>query len=123
MKSIKLRAVSSSSNNFYNVTFESDDQYFRASCTCNAGKNNMYCKHIIDFIFGKTDRLYDLNDSGKLNEFQKWVEINMLKKLYNNFNATINNYNDEMKKIKNKITYTKKEFSNALINGIDINKE
>jgi uncharacterized Zn finger protein len=55
--------VLGSSGDHYRVTFEKAGQNVHAFCTCEAGKNGIYCKHRIWLMNGEFDKLISKNDS------------------------------------------------------------
>ncbi|HCM1954435.1 TPA: hypothetical protein N3A08_003529 [Salmonella enterica subsp. salamae serovar 9,46:z4,z24:z39:z42] len=63
MNEYSLSAKSSKNDYYYDVEIKIDAQYLSITCECEAYKRGKLCRHLLPFINGKCNGVYDENDS------------------------------------------------------------
>lgn len=96
---IRTIEVTGSSGNSYIIIFNNDTGKLKASCSCQAGKHKMLCKHIINEIEANTEIQNMLQLDAKVkSDFEKYINCNIL-----------------LEKVKNENKKIKKELANDLL--------
>ena len=66
-----FEVVSESTGEIYNVTFISDGETVKASCSCPAGQKLTLCKHVLKCIDEHNDIRYALTQCGLLQIYEE----------------------------------------------------
>lgn len=114
---LTIQAVSSSTEGGYPVEFSDDSGVFRVFCHCQAGVNQMMCKHKAAFIRGDAKMLLNPEDAALLKKIQSSPAYPALRERYEHFESQLTEVQIEMEKLKQIERGIKKDFAHELTSG------